>query len=157
MQNANCNAPIVTTQSTIPHTSAKSKATILNTLFMIRALWKLVNISQRPDHNFARGESAQFNVAPEYKGTMRRCENCHDASKSHANWLPYVDTHMKAVACETCHIPQMYAPAIQTYDWTVVTAKGGASTECRGVEGTPNEVTSLVTGYEACLTQSHKH
>ncbi|HET7144670.1 MAG TPA: hypothetical protein VFI68_11675, partial [Anaerolineales bacterium] len=34
---------------------------------------------QRPDHNFARGQSAQFNVAPEFKGTMRRCENCHDA------------------------------------------------------------------------------
>jgi thiosulfate reductase cytochrome b subunit len=106
---------------------------------------------QRPDHNFARGESAQFNVAPEYKGTMRRCENCHDANKSHANWLPYVDTHMNTVACETCHIPQMYAPAIQTYDWTVVTTAGAASTECRGVEGTPNEVTSLVTGYKPVL------
>jgi len=106
---------------------------------------------QRPDHNFARGESAQFNVAPEYKGTMRRCENCHDATKSHADWLPYVDTHMNAVACETCHIPQMYAPAIQTYDWTVITTAGTASTECRGVEGTPNEVTSLVSGYEPVL------
>jgi thiosulfate reductase cytochrome b subunit len=102
---------------------------------------------QRPDHNFARGQSAQFNIAPEYKGTMRRCENCHDASKSHADWLPYVDTHMNAVACETCHIPQMYAPAIQTYDWTVVTAKGSAATVCRGVNGTPNQPTSLVTGY----------
>ena len=106
---------------------------------------------QRPDHNFARGQSAQFNVAPEYKATMRRCENCHDASKSHADWLPYIDTHMEVVACETCHIPQMYAPAIQTNDWTVVTAKGTASTECRGVEGTPNQVTSLVTGYQPVL------
>ncbi len=34
-----------------------------------------------PDHNFARGQSAQFTVAPEYKGTMRRCESCHDASE----------------------------------------------------------------------------
>jgi thiosulfate reductase cytochrome b subunit len=106
---------------------------------------------QRPDHNFARGQSAQFNVAPEYKATMRRCENCHDANKSHEGWLPYIDTHMEAVACETCHIPQMYAPAIQTNDWTVVTAKGTASTACRGVEGTPNQVTSLVTGYQPVL------
>jgi thiosulfate reductase cytochrome b subunit len=106
---------------------------------------------QKPDHNFARGQSAQFNVAPEYKATMRRCENCHDATKSHAGWLPYIDTHMEAVACETCHIPQMNAPAIQTYDWTVVTTKGGASTACRGVEGTPNQVTSLVTGYKPVL------
>jgi thiosulfate reductase cytochrome b subunit len=106
---------------------------------------------QRPDHNFARGESAQFNVAPEYKGTMRRCENCHDASKGHSDWLPYIDTHMEAVACETCHIPQMYAPAIQSYDWTVVTTDGNAVETCRGVEGTPNEITSLVTGYEPIL------
>jgi thiosulfate reductase cytochrome b subunit len=106
---------------------------------------------QRPDHNFARGESAQFNVDADNKATMRRCENCHDASKSHADWLPYIDTHMEVVACETCHVPQMYAPAIQTNDWTVVTAKGTASTECRGIEGTPNQVTSLVTGYQPVL------
>ena len=106
---------------------------------------------QRPDHNFARGESAQFNAAPEYKGTMRRCENCHDYNKGHADWLPYVETHIDAVACETCHIPQMYAPAIQTYDWTVITKDGGAVKSCRGVEGSPNSVTSLVTGYEPVL------
>jgi thiosulfate reductase cytochrome b subunit len=106
---------------------------------------------QRPDHNFARGQSAQFNAAPEYKGTMRRCENCHDASKGHADWLPYVDTHMNSMSCESCHIPQMYAPAIQTYDWTVITLNGGAVSACRGVEGTPNEVTSLVSGYKPVL------
>ncbi len=106
---------------------------------------------QRPDHNFARGQSAQFNVAPEYKGTMRRCENCHDANKGHADWLPYIDTHMAAIACETCHIPQMYAPAIQAYDWTVITTTGQAVESCRGVEGKPNEVTSLVTGYKPVL------
>jgi thiosulfate reductase cytochrome b subunit len=106
---------------------------------------------QRPDHNFARGQSAQFNVAPEYKGTMRRCENCHDANKSHANWLPYIETHIRVIACETCHIPQMYAPAIQAYDWTVVTLNGGAVKTCRGVDGDPQAVTSLVTGYQPVL------
>lgn len=106
---------------------------------------------QRPDHNFARGQSAQFNVAPEYKATMRRCENCHDANKSHAGWLPYINTHMNSVACETCHIPQMSAAAIQTADWTVVNLNGESSTECRGVQGAPNEVTSLVTGFKPIL------
>jgi thiosulfate reductase cytochrome b subunit len=106
---------------------------------------------QRPDHNFARGQSAQFNTAPEYKGTMRRCENCHDYNKGHADWLPYLETHIDAVACETCHIPQMYSPAIQTYDWTVITPDGKAVETCRGVEGTPNAVTSLVTGYKPVL------
>ncbi|MEO8355162.1 MAG: cytochrome b/b6 domain-containing protein, partial [Chloroflexota bacterium] len=106
---------------------------------------------QRPNHNLARGESAQFNVAPEQKGTMRRCENCHDASKGHADWLPYIDAHMAAVACETCHIPQMYAPAIQSYDWTVLTPDRQPVKVYRGVEGDPNAVTSLVTGYKPVL------
>ena len=106
---------------------------------------------QRPDHNFARGQSAQFNIAPEMKGTMRRCESCHDANQAHADWLPYVDKHMAAVACESCHISKMYAPAIQSYDWTVVTANGQPASECRGVEGDPNSVNSLVTGFEPAL------
>ncbi|NJC96090.1 MAG: hypothetical protein FIB03_07105 [Anaerolineae bacterium] len=106
---------------------------------------------ERPDHNFARGQSAQFNVAPELKGTMRRCDSCHDANKGHSDWLPYIDTHMAVIACETCHIPQMYAPAIQSYDWTVLTPNNGPIKVCRGVEGEPNKVTSLVTGYEPVL------
>ena len=106
---------------------------------------------QKPDHNFARGQSAQFNVAPELKGTMRRCESCHDATKGHADWLPYIDKHMSAVACETCHIPQLYAPAIQSYDWTVLTPDKQPIKSYRGVEGDPSAVTSLVTGYQPVL------
>jgi Ni/Fe-hydrogenase b-type cytochrome subunit len=106
---------------------------------------------KKPDHNFARGQSAQFNVAPEYKGTMRRCENCHDANKGHADWLPYIDMHMAAVACETCHIPQMYAPAIESYDWTVLTLDKQPVKVYRGVEGDPQAVTSLITGYQPVL------
>lgn len=106
---------------------------------------------QRPDHSFARGQSAQVHVAPENKGTMRRCENCHDASASHQTWLPYVETHMAALACESCHIPKMYAPAIQSYDWTVVSADGSPVRSCRGVDGAPDDVRSLVTGFEPVL------
>ena len=106
---------------------------------------------QQPDHNFARGQSAQYNVAPELKGTMRRCDSCHDESKGHDDWLPYIDTHMTTVACETCHIPQMYAPAIQSYDWTVLTLGSEPMKAYRGVEGDPNTVTSLVTGYKPVL------
>ena len=104
-----------------------------------------------PDHNFARGQSAQFNVAPELKGTMRRCDSCHDASKGHSDWLPYIDKHMAAVACETCHIPQLYAPAIQSYDWTVLTLDQQPVKTYRGVEGDPNAITSLITGYKPVL------
>ncbi len=108
---------------------------------------------RRPDHNFARGQSAQFNLAPEYKGTMRRCENCHDAATSHQAWLPYVETHMAAMACETCHIPKLHAPANQSYDWTLIRTDGAAISSCRGVEGPPGDVRSLVTGYQPVLLQ----
>ena len=106
---------------------------------------------KRPDHNFARGQSAQHNLAPEYKGSMRRCENCHDAQISHADWLPYIDKHMAAVACESCHIPKMHAPAIQSYDWTVIDATGLPLDTCRGIDGPRGDIRSLVTGFEPVL------
>jgi thiosulfate reductase cytochrome b subunit len=117
---------------------------------------------QKPVHEFARGQSAQYTVAPELKGTMRRCESCHAAETTH-DWLPYVERHMSAVACETCHIPRMYAPAIQQYDWTVLKPTGEPASLCRGIEvtaesmiasadlGVPLSVSHLVTGYEPAL------
>jgi len=99
----------------------------------------------KPSHNFARGESTQVSVAPELKGTMRRCESCHSTANNH-NWLPYKDRHMSEVACETCHIPQMYAPAIQMVDWTVIQPNGQPNQACRGIEGS-DTVNDLVTGY----------
>ena len=106
-----------------------------------------------PNHDFARGQSAQYNVASELKGTMRRCESCHDAQATHASWLPYTSRHMAVVACETCHIPQMYAPAIQSYDWTVVNLSGQPNSTCRGTQGTGNLPTDLVSGYQPVLMQ----
>ncbi|HKZ68688.1 MAG TPA: cytochrome b/b6 domain-containing protein [Anaerolineales bacterium] len=119
---------------------------------------------QKPVHQFARGQSAQFTVAPELKGTMRRCESCHTAETAH-DWLPYAKQHMAEVACESCHIPQMYAPAIQQYDWTVIRMDGGPKKECRGIDTTstafmvsasanpvvPATVSNLVTGFEPVL------
>jgi thiosulfate reductase cytochrome b subunit len=104
-----------------------------------------------PDHNFARGESAQYTIAPELKGTMRRCESCHDAQKIHADWLPYTEKHLSTVACETCHIPQLYAPAIEAYDWTVLTADASAVSSCRGVENNGGSNADLVTGFQPVL------
>jgi thiosulfate reductase cytochrome b subunit len=116
---------------------------------------------EKPSHNFARGQSAQYTIAPELKGTMRRCETCHDPNVGHADWLPYIDRHMDEVACETCHIPQLYAPAIQDYDWTTINANAEPQTAYRGIEAgsietasldvMPITVTNLVTGYEPVL------
>lgn len=107
---------------------------------------------KRPDHNLARGASAQFTVAAEQKGSMRRCESCHDAQATHADWLPYTERHLEELACESCHIPQMHAPALESIDWTVLTAAGTAATTCRGVEG-ESAVTGLVTGFRPVLMQ----
>ena len=107
---------------------------------------------EKPDHNFARGVSAQYNADPDTESTISRCETCHDTNISHAGWLPYNDRHMQVIACETCHIPQMYAPAYSTLDWTVIKLDGSARSECRGIEGT-NTVTDLVTGFQPVLMQ----
>ncbi|MEI6290293.1 MAG: cytochrome b/b6 domain-containing protein [Chloroflexota bacterium] len=106
-----------------------------------------------PEHDFARGQSAQYTVEPENKGTMRRCESCHDASKSHADWLPYSEQHMAVVACESCHIPQLFAPAVESYDWTVVHLDGSPANLCRGIQGGSDTVNNLVTGFKPVLMQ----
>ena len=81
---------------------------------------------------------------------MRRCDNCHNAEATH-QWLPYTARHLDTVACETCHIPKLYAPALQSVDWTVLTAAAEPRREYRGVEGDPLAATSLVEGFQPAL------
>ncbi len=73
----------------------------------------------RPLHQFAKGQSAEGSLAPQFDNTLRRCDSCHETIDTHA-WLPYTEQHMGALSCESCHIPKMYAPARQTMDWTVL-------------------------------------
>jgi len=105
---------------------------------------------KKPDHNFARGQSAQSTIAPELKGTMRRCESCHNAQQTH-DWLPYVDRHMDELACESCHIPQMVAPAVQSVDWTILDNESQPLSVCRGVKGNTGTLNDLVTGFTPVL------
>ena len=98
----------------------------------------------RPIHEFAKGQSAQSSLAPEFDNTLRRCESCHSVEDNHA-WLPYKDRHMQAVSCESCHIPELHAPAQQAVDWTVLELDGSPATECRGAED------ALITGYTPTL------
>jgi len=104
----------------------------------------------RPVHDFAKGATAQHTVAPELADTMRRCDGCHDAKATHT-WLPYKERHLDTVSCESCHIPQLYAPALQSVDWTVLDADAQPRREFRGVEGDPLATTSLVTGFQPAL------
>ena len=107
---------------------------------------------ERPTHDLARGASAQFTIDEGQKGSMRRCESCHAAEQTHNDWLPYTERHMEVLACESCHIPKLNAPAIASVDWTVLQADGSPVTQCRGIEGS-DTVNGLVTGYEPVLMQ----
>lgn len=108
-----------------------------------------------PNHDFVRGETAQHPVDPTSKGTMRQCEDCHNAPKAHKDWLPYSNRHLSVLSCETCHIPKLYAPAIEAYDWTVLMPDQGPRKIYRGLDGpakmptgdVPATVRNLVTGY----------
>ena len=104
----------------------------------------------RPSHEFAKGDSPQHTVAPEFKNTMRRCEDCHNAEATH-DWLPYKDLHMNAVSCETCHIPKMYTSSLEQNDWTVVKLDGTGVVTHRGVEGECGNPRDLMTGYDPVL------
>lgn len=106
----------------------------------------------RPSHDFALGHTPQSRVAQSMHGSMRRCEQCHNAVKTHG-WLPYVERHMQAMNCEACHVPMAYAPAREMVDETLLTAAGDPIVVYRGVDGAVNDPASLVRGYRPVLLE----
>lgn len=105
----------------------------------------------RPLHQFAKGSSPQGDLAAEFDNTIRRCETCHATDEVH-DWLPYQERHMSALSCETCHIPQLYAPAREYNDWTVLTTDSTPQTACRSInEPGPTFGASVFDGYEPVL------
>jgi hypothetical protein len=105
---------------------------------------------RRPDHDLAKGHTAQGTVARRLDGSMRDCRDCHRAEAAH-DFLPYKQVHFRKLACQTCHIPRVYAPVRKVTDWTVLTPEGGAVVSHRGVEGRINDPASLITGYQPVL------
>ncbi len=79
------------------------------------------------------GEVAVINE-PASDGSRRRCESCHSLTGTHS-WLPEQDRHFKAVACESCHVPELQMAAQQTIDATVLRLDGTAQLSYRGVDG----------------------
>jgi thiosulfate reductase cytochrome b subunit len=105
---------------------------------------------QQPLHQFARGQSAQSSIEPELDDTMRRCESCHSTESSH-DWLPYQERHFESMSCETCHIPKIYSNALAQLDYTVLNIDSTPVKDCRGIEGDPMSLNSLITGFEPVL------
>ncbi|MFO7560153.1 MAG: hypothetical protein R6X10_15070 [Desulfobacterales bacterium] len=104
----------------------------------------------KPDHNFAKGHTAQGTVARRLDGTMRDCRDCHQAEAVH-DFLPYKRLHFEKLNCQVCHIPEVFAPARSVTDWTVITLLGNPRVEHRGVQGKVNDPASVIIGYEPAL------
>ena len=100
---------------------------------------------QRPSHELARGSRQRTGAS-----SFRRCESCHDADTGH-DWLPYRARHFQELDCEVCHIPRMQSGARRMYDWTALTAEGKPLVECRGFEGDPGRLETLISGFDPAL------
>jgi thiosulfate reductase cytochrome b subunit len=104
----------------------------------------------RPLHQFAKGHTTYGLAAVESENSLRRCESCHDATAVH-DWLPYKERHFESLACEACHIPQIYGPALQVLDWTLVDRDGLPRRQYREVEGDPATADSLIHGFRPAM------
>jgi len=102
----------------------------------------------RPLHQFANGGTAYADAFPVFERSVRDCAGCHNAAASHT-WLEYAERHINALACESCHIPTAYAPALATVDWTVLTDTGDPHLTYRGVDTSVAPV--YISGYEPVL------
>jgi len=104
----------------------------------------------RPLHQFAKGSSTYGLGAVDSANTLRRCESCHDATNVH-DWLPYKRRHFDSLACEACHVPKLYGPALQMLDWTLVDRDGQPLRHYRDVEGDPATADSLIEGFRPAM------
>ncbi len=77
------------------------------------------------------GAATAAEVQP-YAGGRRRCASCHDLDGTH-NWLEKRDRHLRAVACEACHIPELTMAAQRQVDGTVMRPDGTAAIAYRGL------------------------
>lgn len=102
----------------------------------------------RPLHQFANGGTDYQDAFTEFERAIRDCATCHDAESTHT-WLTYPERHMQALTCETCHIPEVFAPALESVDWTVIQPDGTANLSYRGIEEA-NGLT-LFTGYQPVI------
>lgn len=101
---------------------------------------------EQPLHQFAN--SPHSDALGTFDLANRTCVSCHDAQSTH-DWLPYVDGHMAALACESCHIPEVKGPALEYIDWTSVDAAGAPVRSLRGTDVCDD--LTLITGYEPVL------
>jgi len=113
-----------------PRYCGKIYATLDHLLMDPRKIKSPGEILKRPDHDLK----------------VAQCTCCHDPFKVH-DTLPYKKRHMDALSCQSCHVPHIYGPAIQTVDETVVKVDGTPRLEYRGIDESKSHGTSINTKY----------
>ncbi len=101
---------------------------------------------RRPNHNLA-GQSGSCSG----EEVDLSCQKCHDPAPTHG-WLPYAERHFAQITCQACHTPRLFSVAVESVDWTRLSADGSPRVTYRGSE---SEVTTaaddLVDGFEPVL------
>lgn len=105
---------------------------------------------KRPMHQFAKGSSSHGLASPESENSLRRCESCHEAENAHV-WLPYKTRHFDALACESCHIPEVYGPTLKSIDWSMLDTAGEPLRQYRNSTGEPYSSNSMLSAFEPIL------
>lgn len=95
---------------------------------------------------------AAYLRAPDHRLTKARCESCHDPLAVH-DFLPFKNTHLRALECQSCHAPMLFGPALKSVDATVLDAAGLPPTTYRGYAQKSEEAQNagLTTGYTPFL------
>ena len=97
------------------------------------------------------GAASPADIRPA-SGVRRRCESCHSLTDTH-NWLPEPQRHFKAVACESCHVPELEMAAQQAIDHSVIQPDGSPRVHYRGVQGDLREpARAYISGYTPLLS-----
>ncbi|MBE0690244.1 MAG: cytochrome b/b6 domain-containing protein, partial [Anaerolineae bacterium] len=99
----------------------------------------------RPLHEFA---NTGAETVTNFGSSERTCASCHEAQSTHT-WLPYSERHINALACETCHVPELYGTAAESVNWTTLRMDGQPVITYRGVE--QEDGNALLTGFTPVL------
>ncbi len=97
---------------------------------------------KRPDHNLIIGAAGRAD-------SEQSCQGCHAVDNSH-DWLPEVKQHFAALACESCHIPELVGPAQQLIDNSVRGVDGEPVVQWRGQDVTGSD-DGIITPYQPIL------
>lgn len=89
----------------------------------------------------------QYIKRPDHRLKAAQCTCCHDPFAIHGQ-MPYKQRHLTALSCQSCHVPKLFGPALQTVDATVLTASGSPRLEIRGADPDQSHGDSLNTQFQ---------